>query len=111
MSDQGSALVESIAVMALIALLATALISLSQAVQTHLYLTHVATLGARAGAIGGKELAVNRVARLVDAPVKSRYWRSEKASLCFFEVELSRSMRTAFGTREIKARAHAVCEQ
>lgn len=108
--DQGSALVEAIGMMALAALLISAIFSIALALHSSNELRHAAALASRAGAIAGADRADEQVKLLVKSPVAQEFHLISCGGLSYFEVRLKRDIRTIFGTRTVSATGHALVE-
>lgn len=109
-NDEGSVLVESIAILALIALVAMGIIAIASVFQTRTSLWHAATIAARAGAISGETAARQRISRLV-GPVNQHFTRINNGGICVFEVRLTKTVHSFLGDKEIHGVGHAVCEE
>lgn len=110
-SDEGSALVEAIGMIALSMLVICLLVEVAITVQTSNALAHAASIAARAGAIGGEAVARDRVERFLSSGVESQFRISESNGLCTFEVRLRKEVRSIVGKREVERYGHAICEE
>lgn len=108
--ESGSALVETIGTLGLIALITMALFQIALTVKVSHQLGHAAAVAARAGAISGDALAQERLFRLVGPAVEAEYLTSESEGVCTYLVKLRQEVSTIFGKREIVGAAHAICE-
>lgn len=109
--DSGSALVETIGMLALTALLSIGLIHVGLLVHQQNRLTHAAVLAARAGAIDPStaESRVRNDLAGIDLDAES-YNTTNIGGLCLFEVRLQRTVKTILGGRTVVGVAHALCE-
>lgn len=110
-SERGSALVEAIAMMALLALLISALFSIALTIQTQNELRHAAALAARSGAIAGEESAKEKARDLLQGKQVGQSFSIVKSDGPFyFEVRLTQYVRTIFGVRRVAVTGHSLME-
>ena len=108
--ESGSALVESLGVIALTALVLVGLLQLGFVTQRQSSLAHAAAMAARAGAIADDQAARTRLAELVPS-ADSRLREVSIGGLDLYEVEVTETLRTIMGERQVRAVAHAKREK
>lgn len=109
--ERGSALVETIGVMALLGLLVVGLIQTTLVIKEQSVLSHAAAISARSGAVVDQSAAEVRVHQLVGERVNAAYETIVRDGITYFEVRLTKQMLTLIGWRGLEGIGHAVVEK
>lgn len=109
--DEGSALVETIGVMALLGVLVVGLIQTALVIKEQSSLTHAAAIAARSGAIVDESAARSRVSHILGQQADARFELLVRDGVTYFEVRVTKKILTLIGWRGLEGIGHAVVEQ